>query len=149
MKHGRQFVKSIIPGRKRGFRQARPHKHTYTLSLRDSVHTDEVAKDTGFRNAGWPSSKKVDSDFRIGDVGSKQEKPFVLVDMAESFVNTWLTSILLGLMPWTPAGKQDYQAPRDKIHREKERQEEWRWSDMSWEGEEATVKRWMPQRREN
>lgn len=75
------------------------HTNTYKLSLIDSVHTDEVAEDTEFRNVCWPSSKKVDSNFRIEDVGSKHEEAFVLVDMAESFVNTWLTSILLGLMP--------------------------------------------------
>lgn len=37
MKHGRQFVKSIIPGRKQGFRQALPQKHTHMRAL---IHTD-------------------------------------------------------------------------------------------------------------
>lgn len=66
-----------------------------------------------------PPSKKVSIDVRIWDLLSKREEQFVLVDMAESFINTWLTRTLLGLTPRTPAEKQDYSASRDKIHREK------------------------------
>ena len=70
------------------------HTHTHTR-----VHTDEAAKDTDCGDADWPSSKKVNGDVGIWDLGSKREKQFVLVDMAESFINTWLTRTLLGLTP--------------------------------------------------
>lgn len=75
--------------------------HTYVRThTQRRARTDEAAKDTDCGDADWPSGKKkVDSDVGIWDLGSKTEKQFVLVDMAESFINTWLTRTLLGLMP--------------------------------------------------
>lgn len=72
------------------------HKHAHTHR---HVRTDEAAKDSDCRKADRPSSEKVDSDVGIWDLGSKREKQFVLVDMAESFTNTWLMRTLLGLTP--------------------------------------------------
>lgn len=102
MKHGWQFVKSIIPGRKQGFWLGLPlqHTRTYTFSpLRRPVHTDDAAEDSDCGDGDWPPSKKVSIDVRIWDLLSKREEQFVLVDMAESFINTWLTRTLLGLTP--------------------------------------------------
>lgn len=66
--------------------------------------------------------------------------------MAESFVNTWLTRSLLDHVPWTPAEKQNYRSPKDKIHREEGKQEERvKWWRRSQVGKEAKGRRWMPQ----
>lgn len=60
------------------------------------MHTDEAIAGT----QGRPSSKnRVHGDAGIWDEGGKREERFVLVDMAESFINTWLTRTLLGLAP--------------------------------------------------
>lgn len=93
MKHGRQFVKSIIPGEEAGL-QASPSAQTRT-------HADvctQMRRSRG-RRAGHQVKKRVHGDAGIWDEGGKREERFVLVDMAESFINTWLTRTLLGLAP--------------------------------------------------
>ena len=134
MKHGRQFVKSIIPGEEAGLQASRS---TQTRTL---ARTQTCAHRWGDRRDAEPAIKwnRVHSDAGIWDEGGKREERFVLVDMAESFINTWLTRTLLGLAPWTPAEKQDCSAPGDKIHWEKERQEELRakWQKGTWAGRE-------------
>lgn len=91
------LLNQLFRGRKRGFRRAPVRTDTH---IHADVYTQtRRAKDTDCRDADWPSSEKVDSGVGIWDLGSMREKQFVLVDMAESFINTWLTRTLLGLMP--------------------------------------------------
>lgn len=84
MKHGWQFVKSIIPPRKARLLARLKHACTYALPM--PCARREARRGTGRRwqqrRRGW-GKKTVSDGVRIGDLLSKREEEFVLVDTAE------------------------------------------------------------------